>query len=558
MAWKLIFGLLIVSKYVQAKVQTHPAQTTFSPTGQVHLTTGFVHATIQVDITYYRRACNSIAERVDKQAHRNSDGFFRELQENIRNTCSKVFRVKDLYPHHREKRQLLALAGALTGTLFGGVALYQVHHLAAKVYGMEDRIAAVGDKLERVESNQEDIIHVIKLQSKSQEHLEKGLRRMESRFDRLIDDFKNALDKEHTNEVGLHLAQVILGFTEEVNLFNQGMTHLQDGNVATDLLPLKEARVAWSRIRARARKMGGSLVFDDAMSIYQLPSSYSIDANEMLTIITHVPVTSETLTLYSPTCTPVAATNNGSTVVLSFEQTEEQLAVSRLGEWFVVINNREKDSCFEVGSHLFCQDIRVLSRDFGTTCLSALYKNNRKGIAAHCQLSVKQGNEYVFNAINQLFAYSKEGLPFVWTCANGTKQSGVIKGQRTIQLQKGCTMVTEKWRVVREEGDSLVQGGAISHQLMEDSFFDHIREEEFHLVAAEIQGDGGAGNKIKEVLARIHQRKEQEDHRGRSSKHVWRLSGVALLVAGILVGLVGLVIGRWACFYRQLRKGDGH
>ena len=556
--WIAAFMLMMNTGSISMeRITSHPAQVIFQPTGHIHLTQGYIHTTFEIDLTYFQKGCGVIREKIDRQAQHHTDGFFREMQANLNKICAKAFRVSDLYPHHRSERQILALAGALTGTMMGGMALWQVAALADRVKTMENRDKQMMSQVEVISENQRDVLSVLKLESEKQVSLGKDLKLMERRFDRLITDFKNAIDKEHTNEVGLHLTQVLFGFEREVDEFNRGMAHLQANSISTDMISLPEARRAWEAIKEKARILGSRMVFDDAMILFQLPASFVITTDEILTIIIHVPTVLETLTMHSPIMTPVAASKGNNTIILNMEETSDQLAVTTMGDWFTIITIADLKKCVQIQSHNFCPQLKVLRKDFQSTCLGALFKNAREGIAKQCKMEISPEKHYFYSFKDEVFAYSKEAMPFIWSCSNGTRSTGVISGHKVFELSEGCSLVADQFRFVQRGKDVQLNIGTITHRLAKDAFWDHIKVEDFEdIIMATRTSNSTTGRQtnIEQLLHRIHQRRGFNNIRAEYGEHSMRLTGGAIAVITLVTGFFAIFLWRWIHHCRRTNQ----
>jgi len=314
----------------------------------------------------------------------------------------------------RPRRQALALLGVGLSCL----SLYEVETLKATVNIMKSRqnmlvrnLASVTNETIKVARNVEKLKGAIQTITQTTETL---------------------------RHVSI-LEASVLGITEEVHQFFQGLEFLLGGRVTLSLVDGAVVQTELNHLQEAASKLGYQTVYPDHSQLYQLPSSFYMEANILhaLVPIPLIPFQDGTVyQLFRYRSLPLLLHGH----LVTFSSSTEFLAISEDKSRFVEVTSEMLGGCLHVGKTFLCNFPSFTVTVEYSFCLKDIFLGHAEGILESCEVTFHEP-KFQFQRINgTAFAlFTNKTVVSITTCGPDVTQEE-LKHFVVRDVSPGCSV----------------------------------------------------------------------------------------------------------------------
>ncbi len=439
------------------------ARSAFEPTGDVFVTTAFVHVTFQVNVSIFDQYCTAVRQTIDKGLRL---GSFDEndaalLKAEVDDACDGVFVWSDAgaVPGARTKRQIVAALGIAAGTLFGAFSLEKMQNLDARLRDLSNEVGDV------IDDNLKEL-HVVQQQQTRIGVIEEDVVRLNSSMTNFLMAYASDQKRTRSEAVNRAVQRDVQRFGRYSLCLQRGMQALHSHRLSVDLVRTEQAERVWPAVLNKVQTMGGvAFPFQHATVLYQLPVSF-VMREGVVRVFVHVPVIKRKLEFFQHRSTPIVLKEGSETVIMELDGEEPgaMLAVDRDNTVFAVLSPPEVDDCIRVDRAFFCA-IKVLRRDFHKSCIAALFVNSHEGIRRHCTPRISDRTAFAFRLKDTAHLYSMEVTSIAIKCSNGSRRSMSLQGHRQVRIEDGCQLSGPEFVIDGGARDAEVDGGDVVHRI---------------------------------------------------------------------------------------------
>lgn len=391
----------------------------FKEAGEVLEANTVLHVTLELDFNQVGNHCNylqEMARQVDQQLPDNvtTPAIRRGWDNNkasINQTCTAVH---DLIPKGRARRQILEAAMLLGGTAFGLYTETQIHQIQGDARVRDHRLLRV----------------------------ENDLRRQTRALDTAI----LKLDQLRwwigwSQEIQTHLHQ----FDHQVEMLTQGVHEaITLQRLSSKLIPLGEAQRILEELRRQAQGTGGSIPFQRANQIYQLPTSTTVVEGKYR-LVCHVPLVTTRLRLWKHLSVPISIhMDDGSESLMELGPGHDYLAIN--SQVHQEMTAAALADCWRWGRSYVCRHLGSLRRIPQDSCLGALFNEHRAHIRTLCEWHPLR-REWAVEPLAEehVFAFFNASSRVLIQCVNGTTQNLHIHRFGVFELGSGCSASNDRF-----------------------------------------------------------------------------------------------------------------
>ncbi len=527
------------------------ARSSFAPTGDVFVTTAFVHVTFQFNISVFEQYCGVVRAAITSGHNVGAfdDNDVDLMLSEVNDACDGIFAWKDAGAAvgSRVKRQALAALGLVAGTLFGAFSIEKMQNLDARLRDLSDE---VGD----IESDGMKELHVVRNNQVRIGALEKDVVQLNSTMGNFLHAYADERKKTRSEAITRSVRNDVRRFSRRSLSLQRGMQALHGHRLSVDLVQTAQAEAVWPAVLSKVQSVGGvTFPFPHATVLYQLPVSFLM-MEGVVRVFIHVPVIKRRLEFFQHRSTPIVLEENGRTLVLELadEEAGAMLAVDRDTTVFAVLSPPEVDECIRVDRAFFCE-IRVLRRDFRKSCAGALFVNHHEGIQRHCRTKISDRTAFAFRIGKTAHLFSAEATSVAVACANGTRTSWTLTGHRRVLMDEGCQLTGSEFVIDGAVGDAEIDGGHVVHRIELEpvAWCDGASVEE--VIEAQAQLREVKVAPARQIPALLQQLREHRRHRGHGEVHVVQHLVVAVLALAVCAAAAWLA---WrVCTSARRRRG---
>lgn len=396
----------------------------------VHVTHRIVQVHIQVDLQIFQTHCDNIQNLITSYSTKQGSRWIRPTATHLlQHTCQQVEMWPSYWsPYGRDKRQLGLVLG-LAGGVLGALGL-------SNLFGR---------------NNDDVVMEHLHLQGHEIEMLQKHMTWLESTVSGAMDGL---VDVTETNRI-LTLTNAVEGALLETNArvsaMSQALSMLQHQKLSPNLMSVSTFESLFRNLTRLGKRHNLHLPFNQPYSLFEFPTSYTLDASHALRITLYIPLVAQTYTLHQFVPFPLYINaSDGLISVLPLPKLD-LLAVNDnrgLSDHFH-LNYGMLDTCVQIESTYFCPHLFETFPNDDTRCLDALYYGQDDNIHL-CPLILDQ-REYVIvqTGHDTFLLFTESGLAWTSHCRqNGSRLSGIFKpGHAKINMVPGCALATKYWTI---------------------------------------------------------------------------------------------------------------
>ena len=392
------------------------AKVIFEKEASVYTSQGTLHVSMERDLTFLYTFCEDMATDWEnmwedsKQAKIKSWGtdLVNSLKAEVQEACREL-KSWESHAHRREKRQVLALLG---GTVFGALVAPAVESLFHVDTGTEE-LEQVRDKVNELADTCNELI-------------------------------RNLVNNTTTYTRVMTLSHSVGRFTSMVGRYSRAYVHLATAyRLSPPLLHTRDTEELWKQIQ---NELDTTIPYPPEAA-FELPASYHFDRG-LFHVILHVPLLGTAFHFHRLHAFPLGTSAHPYYLLPS--SGTPLLAVDATATSFFEMGLEDLTSCLQLGHMYVCSD-RIVQRDFGDSCLAALFAGLDGAAHLHCvrqdltrpwALGPAKGGSGWYHL------YLNQSLPFTVSCHNGSRTTGVWKaGLSTIFASPSCTVACSAFSV---------------------------------------------------------------------------------------------------------------
>ena len=385
----------------------------FQPNGKIHLTSGNLLVTANINTRPFTRRCQETSKAVASIPTRPNlpeQHIKTHISRVINDTCDQIKGWPSLEDRGREKRQLLAAAGAI----FGGLAVELWHRWT-------------GTSTRELESHVAKQDHRLLELAKITQKLRGFVQRQEQTTIQI--------------EALLKLYLVARQYERIIDWLTRGISTLVAvQRVTTDLLPPEVANAIWRQVQRALRHRGQRELRFPGSLLYECKASYFYDIST-INVVFELPIVHASYELFHKTNHPTWLPGHERPLVIGGQA---YFAVAEDAHNFVT-PREELAGCSAIGEHKFCP-LEVARSDWAEHCLAALFKGLWKEALAICEVSTFKGRWAAERTSHKRFdVVVTADTPFRTRCSsNGTiSVDGVWRpGQHNVTVESSCFVST--------------------------------------------------------------------------------------------------------------------
>ena len=350
---------------------------------------------------------------------------------------------------HRQKRQLLLAAAAITGAVGTFMGLF--NHV---------EINAIKNHLNNLDNSNNMLVHIAKEHEHRIQHLVTDL-----------SDLTNVIDKFFIYNPTLLQARLnrqISIITERIDILTDTFQHLQHHRLSIRLLSNHQLHILHNNVLESATKSHLTPLTSHIHDYYQLETSY-MHTNDQLLIFIHVPCSSQdnifTLYKYIPFPFPVFPTLNSADsslntiqdivnlehavspsqpMGLTVKADSDLIAIGKTEhdkQYYVILTSADLAACYSRSHTFICEHHQVVRSDMAGTCLGSLFIQDPEGIEGNCRIERRPLREKVYQlSPTDHLVYTPSPLTTQIQCSNGSYFPLKIKATSRISIPHGCSV----------------------------------------------------------------------------------------------------------------------
>lgn len=469
---------------------------------------------------------------------------FQQLTEEIRHPGGRVpknpfmeWKLEPPPPLRRRPRQAIAIGVGL-GIFSAALGLYNTYNTWK-----------VGQEIGEV---QWQLHHEVEIVKRRFEETEKALETLQRGMDQLRDGMELITA---STELALNLETL----KRELDTLMRGLKRLHEGRLDLGLISFANL---WNMYELVQTYSDQQAVVEHPLDLLQLPLTIEAAQDWDTHAVLHIPVAGWKFRIFRLTSAPM---NLGAKYFGKLWSGQELLGVStrsprNLGtgagmngaeskdkregaenekkeERFILISPHQLTECMKIGAVHLCTEDRVIMKDAGATCQSAVYRGNWTNVQARCQ--VKELTEPAASIIGNeavIYAPIKEAASIY--CLNGSVAHRNLSGLTKVPLGPGCRLESQTFEIGRHLEVALHR-----HPIVLQSDWRQVKLPKTPTL-----------QEVHQQLEKTHQKMRQLDRKLRTldSDQRTRSSGWLLLVIGscCLVVLLAIIMlrGRGRCW----------
>ena len=329
----------------------------------------------------------------------------------------------------------IALVAGITSTMMGIFNTAALSSLSDNIDNEEHLVEVLQEHETRITLIEEDVLRLNKTTNKIYLHL------------------SQTASLERIDALAIHLESYLSLVQAQIFRFNQGLEALLHHRASPAFLHSDQLYPALERLSERA-KAQGYLFSTEQMEagIYMLDTSFLVLDDDRLRIFIHLPLlrSGSILELYQ--LLPLPINVNGTDRQLQIAGIDYLIGVNEDQDYYTLFPYTDLAECDFLGHVYFCEHHNILRRDFGETCISALYKEDERSVVKECDFSVALPKFHIsqISATDFVVYHPYESRTRV-DCPNREPKSFNIVGSHLFRLEPNCRGIHEKYSFVAEK-----------------------------------------------------------------------------------------------------------
>jgi len=357
----------------------------------------------------------------------------------------------------REKRQILAGLGLLSGLFSTGLSIYNRIELGK----LDHEITSVRE--ETVEGFRH-VAHVLQEEDMVMHQVMKNVDVLKTSVQTLIIKLSHEYVQMQT------LSNVLSVLTSTVNMGAQiaeagrALESLFQCKLHPSLINAKSLENSIQRITEKAARRGLRLLHEDREQIFKSPISFIAKKDRKIVVIVHIPLTSEEpLNLYEHLAIPTRIED----IFVTIHSEKNLLATDAAGRIGLELAEFEMIRCqvhYLHSENLFiCPNTNLLQKNMRKTCLGALFFSEEKEINRKCVHRIRHevgGEMAQQTGKNSIVLYSDAPPVITESCQKKSRLLKTTAGITMLKTRPGCKLDSENFvftspQIVAEETDFL-------------------------------------------------------------------------------------------------------
>lgn len=442
----------------------------FKESGLLAGVSAYGHMTFDLDL-------DSVDQELD-QARRLTDVF---EASHIRSNRTKFLQRLDMYEGSVERRvsQLFRewdniklvfvdnLPGQLSVTqsrqveerpkrfIFTSIAL--VSGVAATVSSIFS-VAALSSMSETVDrGDQNHMIEILQQHERRTTFLEDKVVRLNKTLDYVLNEITLTGSLAHLDSLMIYINAYLGILEEQVGRIRAGLRALLNHQITPALLDSMSLYDALRRLGKRAQRHGYMFPTEAMLSaVYSLPTSFLMLPSRKLRVFVHLPLMKQGTVMKLYEFVPMPIILNGTNYHLSMDSVPGLLAINEDQDGFTVLPYTQLDDCSHIANLLVCKHHNVLMKEFQSSCLASLWKEDGVSAARVCSYNVEPARFIVRQLTGTDFAvYHPTDEKLRIECPSGSNMVMRFTGSKLIKLEPNCRALNDHYSFISERNYGL-------------------------------------------------------------------------------------------------------
>ena len=461
---RLFFSIIKLLLFIVVASKHHPEDLSntviFKEHGTLYAPADILHVTFAINNNDLKDACihyddyikelkTAVASKdlsnIDKNNLLTQVKF---LEHKIKEACRTPFSFAHIatQPNQTSSRQprflgaVAALVGAMAATT--GLGIYntvQINSLYDKVNELQEGMNFFSDNFLILQDIQNQVSGLQQEITGSFKHMQKVVEIVKRRKVTML----------HINAAISEFANHVNNLEKVINKFERGYTQLQNNKLSLDLIQPEELNAIWHQI-TRNSSVHVKALFPSPLDLLHLPATYAFTTSNQLQVFVHVPLTATKFTLFKYVPFPVIPQGAQSPLIIR-PRNEKYFFAKTNGHAHVELSQYDLNAnCYAFLNNFVCDELSVFNTLPSTTCLSALYNSNQRGIDKLCQVN-NFAYEFASHNIdfNKFLLFSRSQTNYKIHCPyNQTKFTGqLLYLHKMISIDPHCHIEAEHFHI---------------------------------------------------------------------------------------------------------------
>ena len=435
---KFLLCILLVSltpDNLQASSQASSANSAeehsvvFEPSGYYAFNTHYLHVRLPIPLQPIFNSMDYAKDRIKNHNSYYYKDAVDQIQVNneaaIRSLEDKFFNLVNTLPHHRvspndRHARFLDIIAGISGIVWGAYNAYKLQGLDARLAKQEQELALMKD--------------ISQLHDNHLKNLDTHISLHEQMFRELV-EHNPAVYQSYFNTITTQLRR-------NVGLVTSAVSHAQRHRLAPGVFSSESMQAVVDHVQLVAEDNDYISFVHHPSDLYQLETSYLYEPNNKTFItILHVPMVKKEhlLTMYKFLPLPLATHLGENSSLVPDVGHQDIIAVEADQKGYKVLSSSDLLHCLHLGNHHFCQGDNILSTNFKSTCLGAIYMGDYLSTRRHCNFKIQKKKETVYDlGNNQYKVYCSNCSYTTWEECPNTKSPLKIFNGVTLHVGDGC------------------------------------------------------------------------------------------------------------------------
>jgi hypothetical protein len=240
--------------------------------------------------------------------------------------------------------------------------------------------------------------------------------------------------------------------TQRLKDLRAALIDLVHGRISPDIITPNVAEKTLRKLGQRLKLDGYELALDGITQFYQLPNSFVIHKDGIITSLVHVPLFAKDsmLQLFKYRSIPVKL--GKSKYYFTINTDSKYLAINHDHTFMKEITQEELDECQQTANILYCDNQNIMERPHLGTCTTALYADDINSIRDHCEITAEERHTAIQTGPHTFVLYLPTPTMVHMRCYGSRPFNRKIKskGLQQLTLPDGCMATTKYFKVASQ------------------------------------------------------------------------------------------------------------
>jgi hypothetical protein len=325
--------------------------------------------------------------------------------------------------------------------------------LAATVSGIFSLSALTSISNSQDSGNTQHMIEVLQSHENRLSVLEHDVVRLNSTLKKTLVQLERTSKVTQLDSVMIYIDTYLTVLERQVDRMIDGMQGLLHHKITPSFLETSALYASLKRLGKRARIEGYIFPTETMVSaVFMLSTSFLVLDGGLLRIFMHIPLMKDgsVMTIYKLLPMPIPV--NGTSAHLIIQEMPGYLVINEDQDGYSILPFDDLEECDLVADLYICQHHNVLMRNFGATCLGALWKEDGKVAAERCPYSLAPADYAVSQLTATTFAvYHPQKDRLRIECPNEKPAYKAFKGSQLIDLKPNCRGMNDHYAFTAEQ-----------------------------------------------------------------------------------------------------------